>query len=304
MPILSFFADGDFDKLPVTARAVAQADPGSTTSGDFALYALKPCGKEEDFEALNWSGNTNGVQGSAHSNSGAFTSGNDQYVTGDLSVTCDGSNISDKDPWNNEGSNPALSPSSSSVVPDCTGGEAAGEACRQDITPPVPPDYAALYQECDYSWTSDADPSSDSGVWSAPGGDLFAGVYCSTGKLSFSNSGIEIVPTGGREGITILADDIVWSGDGSVLTPHLDGILMYANTTEKGKGVDYSANSGDLEGILWSPWEDAKVQFQGNDNTLTGALVGYNVDYSGEDNLLIGTFEPQSSGPPTVALIE
>ena len=53
-----------------------------------------------------------------------------------------------------------------------------------------------------------------------------------------------------------------------------------------------------------SLWRSSLIQFQGNTNTLDGALVGYRVDYSGNNNVLTGDFGATVAAPPSVALIE
>ena len=86
-------------------------------------------------------------------------------------------------------------------------------------------------------------------------------------------------------------------------TPNEQGILFYAVTSEEGKGIDYGGNSGSFIGIWYSPRPSSKVQFQGNANTVDGALVGYRVDFSGNSNVLNGNFGGGPASTPTIAIV-
>ncbi len=299
MPILNFFGVGDWSTWNVDARAVAQHDPGSSSSGDYALFALQQCGEKEDFKALNWSGENNTVNGSAHTNAGTTISGNQTTVTNEFSVTCTGSNISDKYSFNEGGTNPNISPDGDQNVPDCDGTEAPGEACRQDLPIPAIPFY-------DHA-TRTVDTSAIAAICDGPAnrGDVDVtgtvnGNFCSLdGKIVIKDTAST------TSGVTFFGKEIIIGDPGLTFTqPNYQGVLMYAVTSEEGKGIDYSGNSGTFEGLWYSPLPSSKVQFQGNDNDLVGALVGYQVDYSGNFNTITGNFGPSAGAPPSVALIE
>ena len=76
LSVLDVLVPGDYATIDVSARAVARAEPGAVNEGDYVLYALQPCGSEKDFEGITWPGNENIIEGSVHSDSGIYISGN------------------------------------------------------------------------------------------------------------------------------------------------------------------------------------------------------------------------------------
>lgn len=314
MPILNFFGLGDFSKWDVSARAVAEAKPGSSSEGTFALYALEPCGEEKDYDALNWSGNENSVIGAAHSNAAAYISGNGQEIDpGGLSVTCGSSGvpaITDKYPYNEGGDNPDLPDGGGDggYVPGlCTGPPGDSEVCRQVLTPPTIP--FATYDPATglYSQTElDAQTMSSAcdTTWSGSSRDVFPadigspGVYCLLDGLMVIKGGTY------PHNVSFFAEEFSIGDANTVLSAHLDGILMYATTTIEDKGIDVSGDGHDWTGILYSPFPKSKIQYQGNSSYLTGALVGYRVDYSGNGSTIEGDFATATSGLGSIALIE
>ena len=312
MPILNFFAVGDFDKLPVTARAVAQADPGQTSSGNYAVYSLMPCGEEEDFKALEWQGNQNDVFGSVHSNAGADFSGNDNGISDDFDIECTKPELNDsgKDSFTMSGSNAPPPPpgviGSTGEPASCDGSEAAGEVCHTVVADPPYP----LYDAGDINGTlcTNSDYNNDVDIDT----DLAPGVYCSKKKLTIKdNVGVSgAVQANGDAGVTFIAYEIDFPGKLPDLWPNLDNTLMYAykgvGNPIKDEVVNISGDNcssrGELDGVVYAPY--GKIKFQGNCFDVVGGLLGWRVEWSGNNNDVYGELGSSVATSPSVALIE
>ena len=295
MPILNFFAPGDYTNVDVSARAVAQSNPGASSSGDYAIFTLQTCGSKEDFKSLEWQGNLNDVTGSVHSSAGADLSGNSNTISGEFTIECHTSDLEDtgKDPYTDSGSNPALAGTTGDPA-DCDGSEVAGEVCNLDVTPPPVPSRSDF--GCDFN-LSDGDDVS---------GTITSGVYCVNGKLSVKDD-TKTSPV--SAGATFVADEIILEGDNVDLRPYsgLTGIvenaLMFADKVDReSEVIDASGNNGTYEGFFYAP--DGVIKWQGNGNHVTGAFIGWAVEWSGENNDLVGTGGIVAGGPPTIAIIE
>lgn len=319
MSILGLFDSQDHSTVAVSARAVAQAAPGTPNEGDYVLYALQPCGSKEDYLGIIWPGNDNVVEGSVHSEGGIYISGNFNQIRpqegetdSELSVTCVGTGgspedlrVTDKYPYTESGDNPALSDGGSAggfVPADCTGTEPPGTVCRRELaTPDIP-----FYDEATKTLDRPAMEAACTPAFTRTGSSwdisttLQPGVYCLLDGKMFIKAGTQI-----PDGATFFAREIEVADSNLTLTkPYLDGILMYATTTEPGKGVIYSGNWSTFEGNLYSPLASSMVSFSGENNTLIGALVGYHVVFNGNHSTLIGRFGSDDGSPPKIGLVE
>jgi hypothetical protein len=300
MPILSFFASGDFSSRTISARAVALSEPGE--AGDYAIYTLQPCGTSEAYKALDWSGSNTDVTGSIHSSAGILIGGSDNTVSGSITYEC-------VNQFSEPGSNPQIPPKKN---PDenCPDGPTGNIPCRYDDTPPALPGYSdfyngiAPYKACNFQRSGDFDVASNDGPWFKDGKkstkQLLAGKYCATGTLKIGSEievidFIDVVNSGSRTGITLVANKIEISGSNFKLYPAYDsGILAFANATTA-DALKFSGSTGTFEGLLYAP--RGTVEISGSDNsTLTGAIVARNVKMNGSKLDIIGTYGATAPG--------
>jgi hypothetical protein len=171
----------------------------------------------------------------------------------------------------------------------------------------VPPSDIPFYDEVNRTLDHTSMASSCTTTWTGSPGNtkvvtpsLIAapGVYCNLNGMIEIKTGTYAHP------VTFFAREVKIADGPVSMTSYLNGILMYATTTEAGKGIIYSVNNATFTGILYSPMAESLVSFSGEGNVLTGALVGYHVVYGGNRNKLIGLFASQTSAPASVALIE
>ncbi len=190
-----------------------------------------------DNSAIDLSGSGNAVTGNVHSNGGLKISGSRNTVSGTLTYRT-GCNASVK-----------------GLTATATGLQADPLA---HLTP--------AHFPCTFT---------RSGSWTLSG-NLAPGVYCATGTITVSGSGVS-------GDVTLVANRIEISGSNVNLTPNRLGVVAWA--TGSGDAVKVSGSRASLGGIVYAP--NGRTELSGANLTL-GSIVASTIKLSGSGSTAQG----------------
>lgn len=284
--------------VSATANGCKRFTGGSATSNIPAALSLGTCSNA--YEAFETSGNDNRFIGDIHSNGSARDTGTNNLRSAGAAATTRIAiaSASDQDQlWNGyttigtDEEDPvtpgALTPQQL-VAQYAPGGTRATEA-----------DALGLYT----SSTNDMDFS----------GNIPAGIYYTTKKITVGGTGVTVTPRNGHTGVILVAtgDQVIISGNGARLTPfslnNPNRLTVIAGWDSSGNtcsdtGFNMSGECARVDGIMYVPFTKATFSNNGNghdDNgrggascddtpTYTGALVAYSMKLDGNQHLLRG----------------
>jgi hypothetical protein len=300
MPILSFFAPGDFSSQGISARAVARSEP--TTTGDYAVFTLQDsCTATDAYKDIDWSGSGASsssptmVNGSVHSSSGVLIGGSNNSVPAPYTFTyeCSGKFLE-------SGTNTGIPPKATS--PETCPGSLVNTPCLANRDPPVTYDFNSFNTSpnppCDYpsSIPRNGDFNlADNGTWWVNGSkssrQLRAGKYCATGSIILGDSDnvvvdVEIVDVGVRKGVTFVANKVSLSGSENVLSAYDRGVLFFANASSD-DAIKVEGSGNILSGLIYAP--NGTVGTAGSNTRLTGGIVAKRVRFNGSSWNITGT---------------
>jgi hypothetical protein len=293
MPVLSFFAPGDFSSQGIQARAVAISEP--TVSGSYAVFALNSnCSGSEPALTIDWSGSSNYIDGSVHSQAGVLIGGSGNTVPAPHTFTyeCPGQ-------FTESGTNGGIPPENN---PEACPGEFVNTPCLENRDPPVSFPSGTFNSSpnppCNWTAAGDMDLSSGTSWWHNNTKDskqLRAGKYCApNGVLKLSDSDIRTIDYLGRTGVTFFARKIDISGSGFILKPYDRNVLAYATSADP-DALKFAGSNGTFTGLLYAP--NGTVETSGSTNsTLTGGIVANRVKINGSSLGITGTIGASSAG--------
>lgn len=227
--------------------------PDADVNIGYAIFANHTsCGTSD---ALELNGSDLTINGGVHSNSVLKVPGSNNDFNGDSSYVCS---------INNSGSGNSYqsgSPYSTSTKPSPV------NYVYSDFDPGIP---------CTRRWTSDVDLKSVNNIWvgdNPSSKQLKPGVYCSTRKLTLSESGVS-------GSVTLVAQqEVNISGSNFNLTPYWNSVLLFTYNTSS-SALDVSGSGGQWEGLILAPRGKAKIAGSGN-WSFSGAVIADQVQVSG-----------------------
>lgn len=237
----------------VSARAVGESAGGALP---YALFATNTACPGND--TLEVAGSGSNITGEVFSNGLLKIPGSNNIFNGPVRYAC---NIQ------NSGSGNTFS------------------SAPQKVSTEASP-FSYLFQDfpCTVTFTQDTDLKSVNSVWknnNPSSKELKDGVYCSTKKLTLSESGV-------KGNVTLVAlGTISVSGGNFNLKAYWQDILLYTYSTDS-SAMDISASGGTWTGLLLAPRGKAKMQGSSS-FTITGAVIADRVYISGSNfNLAAG----------------
>jgi hypothetical protein len=284
------------DDVDIGARAVAQHEY-SEPFGGYAIFALASncSSSSEPGLVIDWSGSSNFVNGSVHSQAGARISGSGNTVPAPNTFTyeCPGR-------YSEPGTNAGIPPR---ATPEECPGPFVNSPCLEDRDPPVFYDPATFNQAPNplCNWTvSSGDMDLSSGSYSATSDtgnrwwnnsgktQLRAGKYCApNGTIKLGDQHVRATDWADRSGVTFFASKVDISGSNANLHPYDRGVLIFA-TSDQPDAVKLSGSDGTLSGLIYAP--NGTVEVSGSTNTtLTGGFVSYRIKFNGSSLNITGT---------------
>jgi hypothetical protein len=258
----------------VTVSASAAAKVSGGTSNSLIFAGDTNCGNQ----ALTINGNNLTVTGGTHSNGSFFqNSNNSNFGT----TTYGGPNSCS---YTGNGNNTTFGGASSPTF-DATNypwPDAYPDPVCWKATPTA--SQYTCWSGCTYPDTSLAQSGFS---WNSNNTTLPAGVYCTTGQISFNGNNL----TG--NGVTFIAGSFNMNSNSVTFTPTsgMSNLLIY----DQGTGtLDINGNSFINLGTVFDP--NGSILLNGNSGTISGFLEGKDITLNGNNTSFIGTGPPLGGG--------